>query len=423
MAVSGGADSLALAILAANWARQRDGSTLALVVDHRLRPESEAEARITVERLAGLGIKARELPLSGLTHGPALAERARIMRYQVLAEACRAAGLIHLLLGHHLADQAETLAMRVLRGSRTPGLAGMPALRETAVVRLLRPLLGIEPAVLRDYLRERGVGWIEDPSNQDMRATRPRLRHRLTGASLADTGLTQAMLAVGRMRALQEQEVAAELAARATIRPEGFALLRPGRIGSAALASLLQSIGGAAYGPSTAQVDELAADPRPATVAGVRIIPAGRFGAGLLIVREEAAVMHSVPLRQHVTWDNRFRVTVSRGWCLERFPLALAHGSRSDAWFDGVINRSDDATCADDAVVATIGKLGADAARFRGLSTLPSVVLRTLPAIRCGNLLAAVPHLRYASDGEDAAMTVLFAPPRPVAGACFVPAH
>lgn len=388
VAVSGGPDSMALAILARDWARERDGSTLALVVDHGLRPESAKEVRVTVERLARLGIAARKLRPSGLTHGPALAERARIMRYEILTEACRAAGTLHLLLGHHLADQAETLAMRVLRGSRTPGLAGMPALRETAGVRLLRPLLGIEPAMLRRFLGTRGAGWIEDPSNQDMRATRSRLRHRLAGERLADTGLSPALAAVGRLRACQEAEVAAELADRAMIRPEGFALLRPGRIGSAALASLLQTIGGAGYAPSAARVEELAAEPKPATVSGVRIIQVGRFGDGLLIVREEAAVMQVVPVSCGTSWDNRFRVTVS--------------GDVPPAG-------------------ATVGKLGADAARFRRMSDLPSVVLRTLPAVRFGNLLAAVPHLRYATDGHAAEMTVLFAPPRPVAGACFVP--
>lgn len=388
VAVSGGADSMALAILAWDWVRRRGGSAFALVVDHGLRPASAEEARTTTERLARLGIEARQLRLFRLTHGPALAERARIMRYDTLTAACRAAGTLHLLLGHHLADQAETLAMRVLRGSRTHGLAGMPALRETAGVRLLRPLLGIEPAVLRGFLGARGVGWIEDPSNQDMRATRPRLRHRLAGESLANTGLSAAMAAVGRLRARQEAEVAAELAGRAMIRPEGFALLRPGRIGSAALASLLQTVGGAGYAPSAAQVDELAAEPKPATVVGVRIMPAGRFGDGLLIVREDAAVMQPVPVSRETSWDNRFRVTV----------------------------------LCDLQVDATVGKLGADAARFRRLSDLPSAVLRTLPAVRFGNSLAAVPHLRYATDGHDARMTVLFAPPRPVAGACFVPA-
>jgi tRNA(Ile)-lysidine synthase len=199
-AVSGGADSMALALLANEWVRKRGGSTLALVVDHGLRPASADEARITVERLTRLGMPARLLRLADLKQGPALAERARIMRYEVLSDACRKAGILHLLLGHHAADQVETLAMRVLRGSQTHGLAGMAALRETTSLRLLRPLLGIEPALLRSFLTARGTDWIEDPSNHDMRAMRPRLRHHLAARTRSDPGLHAALSAVGTLR-------------------------------------------------------------------------------------------------------------------------------------------------------------------------------------------------------------------------------
>jgi len=392
VAVSGGADSMALAILSRDWVNRRDGSTLALVVDHGLRPTSADEARVTVERLRCLGIPTRLLPLAGLKHGPALAERARNMRYECMTAACRERGILHLLLGHHAADQMETLAMRVLRGSQTHGLAGMPALRETAGVRLVRPLLGIEPALLRDLLTAKGIGWIEDPSNRDLRALRPRLRHRfaagIQGGTRHDTGLWRALSAVARLRSYEEMQTAAELACRATVRPEGFALLSPGRIGSAALSSLVRTIGGSAYNPSPAQINGLAARPRPATLAGVRIMPAGRFGDGMLIVREEAAVMDPVPLVPDTIWDNRFRVAGHEG---------LPAGG-------------------------TIGKLGADAARFRDVSCLPSAVLRTLPAVRFGKSVTVVPHLGYAAGDEGAPVTVLFAPPRPIAGPCFVPA-
>jgi tRNA(Ile)-lysidine synthase len=388
VAVSGGADSMALAILARNWARQRHGSVIALVVDHGLRTASADEARITIERLTGLGIPAKLLSVCNLKHGPALAERARIMRYDILADACREAGILHLLLGHHAADQMETLAMRVLRGSRTHGLAGMSAVRETTGLRLLRPLLGIEPARLRGFLTASGVEWVEDPSNQDMRALRPRLRQRLGSVSPAETGLTRALSTAGQLRSREEAETAAELASRATIRPEGFALLSPGRVGAASLACLVRTIGGASYPPSHEQISDLAAQPRPATVAGVRILPAGRLGDGILIVREEAAIGEPVAVSAGAIWDNRFRVTTPGD-----FPSG-----------------------------AVVGKLGSDAARFRGCSDLPSAVLRTLPAIRVDKILVAVPHLGYASRDDVTRITVMFYPRSPVAGLCFVPA-
>jgi tRNA(Ile)-lysidine synthase len=232
-----------------------------------------------------------------------------------------------------------------------------------------------------------GINWVEDPSNQDVRALRARLRHGFAVASIADTGLLEALTAAGRLRRREEAATAAELAERATIRPEGFALLSPGRIGTAALRALIRTIGGAAYPPSPAQITELAAQPKTATLAGVRLLPAGRVGDGFLVVREEAAIADAVPAYHGAIWDNRFRLVTA--------PDGLAK--------------------------ATIGKLGPDAARFRSSSSLPSVVLRTLPAIRSGELLASIPHLGYGCQENDMGKIMLFAPDRPVAGACFLP--
>ncbi|PPQ26805.1 tRNA lysidine(34) synthetase TilS [Rhodopila globiformis] len=390
VAASGGADSTALAVLAKGWADSRQRRLCALVVDHGLRSESAAEAVVTVERVTRLGIPARLLTLTTLARGPALAERARLARYQVLFEACREAGCRDLLLGHHAADQAETVAMRILRNSGTHGLAGMAASREVDGLRLLRPLLAFPPKLLRHYLTERGIGWIEDPSNRDLRAQRPRLRQLFTGTLSEPTllALTQAISGVGRLRADEEAETAAELAERAAIHPEGFALLSPGRISEAALSNLVQTIGGAAYPPSPAQIAPLAAEPKPATLGGVRILPAGRLGPGWLVVREEAAIAPPIDATPGAVWDNRFRLIVTKG--------SLAG--------------------------ATIGKLGADAARFRARSNLPSIVLRTLPAIRLGKIVAAVPHLGYGIREDDVQIAVPFVPVTPVAGSRFVPA-
>jgi tRNA(Ile)-lysidine synthase len=368
---------MALAVLARDWTAERGGSVAALVVDHGLRPDSAAEAAVTIDRLGRLGVPARLLPLTTLQHGPSLAERARIMRYRVLCDACREAGCDDLLLGHHAGDQIETVAMRVLRGSHTHGLAGMPAMRKTLGVRLLRPLLAIMPALLRVYLTECGVAWVEDPSNRDLRALRPRLRHFLADEmpAAAVPALLDAIAAIGRLRASEEAETAAELAARAVVQPEGYALLSPGRISEAGLSRLVRTIGGSPYPPAVSQIADLAAELRAATVGGVRIMPAGRFGRGWLMLREEAAIAEPVAAAPGAVWDNRFRLTIRAG-SLEG---------------------------------ATIGKLGDDSARFRRLTELPAVVLRTLPAVRFGKVVAAVPHLRYRLPEDDVQMTIMFA--------------
>src|SRR4051812_18779786 len=89
---SGGADSMALALLADGWARERGGSLLALIVDHGLRAASAREAEATATRLAERGIATRPLAIEGLARGPALAERARAARFHAMEVACAAAG-------------------------------------------------------------------------------------------------------------------------------------------------------------------------------------------------------------------------------------------------------------------------------------------------------------------------------------------
>jgi tRNA(Ile)-lysidine synthase len=391
--VSGGPDSMALAILAHDWTRHCGGSILALIVDHALREGSDDEARMTLERLRRLGIPGRMLRLSGLHRGASLAERARIMRYNSLTRACAEAGILHLLLGHQAADQAETLAMRVVRGSRMFGLAGMAALRETAGLRWLRPLLAVEPTLLRHFLITRDTGWIEDPSNRDLRALRPRLRQRLAFALAAEAGFPAALAATGRLRRQGEEQVASELAERVMIRPEGFALLSPGRISARALAALFRMLAGTSYPPGSSQIEALAARLRPATLGGVRILPAGRFatgrfGDGMLLVREEAAIAKPAAALHGAIWDGRFRVIAPSGAPVD----------------------------------ASVAKLGREAPRFRRDSDLPSAVLRTLPALWIGENLVSVPHLRYIRPHAHLRVTVLFAPKQPAGGPAFVPA-
>ena len=386
VAVSGGADSMALALLTARWSAGRGGSVLALVVDHGLRPASGEEAALTLRRLTEFGVSARLLPVDGLRRGPAMAERAREARYAALISACRAAGIAHLLLGHHAGDQAETVTIRRLGGSGGAGLAGMAAVSELECVRLLRPLLGVPAGRLLATLREAGIGWIEDPSNRDPATLRARLRAERSdpeGDGAGTLTLIESAFAQGRARADLDRAVAATLAERASMHPEGFALLSPGPILPAALAVLLQAVAGSRYPPSLRQVAPLAAAPAQATLGGVRLLPAGRMGPGLLLVREEAAQAPPVPARPGTRWDGRFRLGV------HATPRAQV----------------------------MLGALGSAAAGLRAHSPLPSVVLRSLPALRVADRLLAVPHLGYPDAATCGGLPLTFCPRRPAAGA------
>ncbi|HTW26071.1 MAG TPA: tRNA lysidine(34) synthetase TilS [Acetobacteraceae bacterium] len=387
-AVSGGGDSLALAVLAADWVAAHGGTLLALIVDHGLRPGSAGEAGWTAARLAERGIPARILSLGGLAPGPGLPARARVARYAALAAACREAGRLHLLLGHQAMDQAETWLMRRERGSGPAGLAAMPALAEQHDLRLLRPLLGLAPERLRATLRASGLSWVEDPTNANTQFLRPRLRAtlRLGGPTAAGAACREAAEA-GLRREAAEAACGAVLARAVTLRPEGFALLPREGVPPAALAALLQAIAGAPYPPSADAVAGLADSPRAATLAGARLLPAARLGPGWLLVREAAAMAPPVPARPGALWDGRFRLS-SRA----APPLG-----------------------------ATLGALGDDAARLRRHSPLPAVVLRTLPAIRLEDALFAVPHLGYPDPRPCCCVPVAFAPTRPASGAPFQP--
>src|SRR5260221_7951625 len=245
VAVSGGADSLALCLLAHDWARARDGTAVGLTVDHGLRAEAAAEAARVGAWLTAHGIGHRILtwrPPPGLRNMQAAAREAR---YDLLFGWCKAAGCLHLLTAHHREDQAETLLLRLARGSGLDGLAGMSACRETSTCRLVRPLLAVPRARLAALLRDAGQGWIEDPSNRDHSYARARLRG--SAALLAREGLSAARLAatarhLGRARIALEDGVTRLLARAAWLHPAGFALLDVGGLAGTAPEIALRAV-------------------------------------------------------------------------------------------------------------------------------------------------------------------------------------
>ncbi len=184
--VSGGPDSLALAILADRWARARGGEICALTVDHRLRPESGAEIRRLAGWLSARAIRHKVLVWDEEKPATGIQEAARAARYRLLAGWCREHGCLHLLTAHHRDDQAETHLIRREAGSGADGLAGMSAVRELDCCRILRPLLGVPKARLAAMLDLEGQPFIADPSNRDPAFARGRLRVGAEAASAGD---------------------------------------------------------------------------------------------------------------------------------------------------------------------------------------------------------------------------------------------
>jgi tRNA(Ile)-lysidine synthase len=233
LAVSGGPDSTAMLLMAAEWASERAAPKLyAATVDHGLRAESAAEAAVVGALAEKLGVPHATLRWLGEKPRTRLQERAREARYQLLAAHAVSLGARVVVTAHHLDDQAETVLFRLLRGSGIAGLAGMAARSRRGEIEIARPLLDVPKAELVALCDARGVAYARDPSNADPRFARPRLRAMRD--ALAAEGLDALALArLGRRAAVVEAALATKTAeAEARLR-----LVETGRCRAAALAA------------------------------------------------------------------------------------------------------------------------------------------------------------------------------------------
>ena len=200
LAVSGGGDSIALLVLAVDWARDQGRALRVITVDHGLRDGSAAEAAGVAALCADLGVPHETLRWLDRPETGNLQDNARQARQNLIAAWAVGHGIAAVATGHTRDDQAETFLLRLKRGSGVDGLSGMAAQVEKAGVIWLRPLLDVRRAALRDFLRSRQVGWVDDPSNEDLRFDRVKMRKALN--LLEEIGLDANVLAdtAGRMQ-------------------------------------------------------------------------------------------------------------------------------------------------------------------------------------------------------------------------------
>ena len=372
-AVSGGPDSMALALLLHEWALVRGGSVTALTVDHGLRAESAAEAAQVGAWLAARGIAHHILRWADPKPHSAIQAQARQARYDLMGRWCRGQGIGYLAVGHQLQDQAETFLLRLRHGSGLDGLAAMAPRRSTVDVDLLRPLLTVPRQRLLATLALRGQDYVDDPSNQNPHYERVRMRRMMVGLDISPWSVADAAQILGQARHAMTALVDRAEALLVSHHPMGFAVVDwlgmqaiPVEIGMRLLTRLVQRVGGRAYPPRSDRLELLYCKGN-GTLGGCRAI-AKAVGV-VVLCRENRGLEGQRPVLpgQTVVWDGRFTVSLS----------------------------------ADCPAAVTVGALGADGwqqIRPYLSAQVPNAFRFTLPAIRHQEKVRYVPHLGYKSD-------------------------
>ena len=387
LAVSGGADSMAMLHMVLCWAalRRRSGKVYAIIIDHALRAGSDIEAKLTAKRVRDMGARAiiRTWKHSGVSS--AIQERARHARYDLLARSCYDIGAARLLVGHTQDDQAETIAMRQRSGASWRGLAGIsdnihaPLWPQTRHLTIGRPLLSLSREQTRAYCQKNAIAFVDDPSNEDTDYQRVRIRQALMG----DTARRQSLLALGQeMRQRREKEaraVTSWLSREVTLTDYGRAEFTQCALSDMplpALADVARIIGGQSYRADMAQVQALrdhiaVPDFAARTLGGSlfyasaddEVISVVRDLGGVLGRRDKAAAKLELTSNQLAVWDGRFEVET----CLSGLHMAALWPAR------GQLNKP---------------------AKQR-LSAIAAPARRTLPAFFKGDALLAAPHLGF----------------------------
>ena len=317
IAVSGGGDSTALLHCLVDWSKASGVALQAVTVDHGLRAGVAEEIR-NVQRLCkSLHIAHDLLHWTGWNGEGNLQDAARRARYGLMAQWSSENAISDVALAHTLDDQAETVLMRLARGSGVDGLSGMAPSRSAHGIRWLRPLLGIRRADLRDYLRENSVTWSEDPSNEDSKFDRIKTRTALktletlgiTPERLADTAIRMASArqALDQSTHAAAQEVAKITADAVHLQLDGLFNL-PAETRRRLLAHSLSWVASSNYPPRHAALNELQiamSARKTATLHGCLI---SSDSDRCLITRELSAVAHLAVAPDKI-WDNRWRMS------------------------------------------------------------------------------------------------------------------
>ena len=343
LAVSGGSDSTALMHLAQAWRteclalpdRASPPTLSVMTVDHRLRSASAAEATAVAEQAQALGLPQTTLVWDGPKPTTGIQAAAREARFDLIRRHLSENAWPAVAMAHTADDQAETVLMRLARGS---GIDGLAAMRSTTSLgegqTLLRPLLGVPKSALTAYLTSQNIRWIEDPSNQSPGFERVRLRQAQAALMAAGITLDNAALARTAARAARASDALsaftaqtwAQRAEHASFNALGIASVRwdwlleqPEDIRLRLLAGLIEIIGGQGQAVSLGQLEAAVARSQwgplhGVTLHGAQFVNAPAEKGTVLIIREYGRPMPELEVApgQSAIWDGRFSVRISR---------------------------------------------------------------------------------------------------------------
>ena len=379
--VSGGSDSMALAILADLWCKHNCGSVTALIVDHGLQSQSYSTCITVQERLNQLNIKSHILhanlprPSSNIQHW------ARNYRYNLLDEWCKKNNILHILIAHHQQDQIETFFMRMMRGSREIGLSGISKINYLNYCRLLRPLLFTSKTIIKDFLLTYQNKYVIDPSNTNSSYTRTKMRALVDYindiANIKNKNIINVIGILQQNKNIITKHIDYLLATNLEINYYGYATFFIYNLNQYdksvivySFVRVLSLVSGKTieYKKVAKYLDDIINNQNIKNIGGCIIYP---WNNKIFFIREERNnQLISLQSGQTVIWDNRFRIVYN-----------LSNTSNKNFSIKIISNN-----------YLAYKK---DNLQITGNKKIDIFVYKTLPALYDGNKILSVPHFQY----------------------------
>lgn len=327
IAVSGGIDSLALLLIANNWAKNNNSTVIGITINHGLRLEAEKEAVYVSNICKKFDIEHHILTWEGEKPESNIEAIARENRYRLIKEFCDKSGIEYVLVAHHLQDQAETFFIRLFRGSGIDGLSSMEPTVNLYGLNIVRPFLYAKKSDLKEYLESKNIKWVEDPSNSDEKYLRNKIRNFLNSFENKDEILTRINSAIEKInitKKIIDDEIEKIEAKTVFFSPFGscsinknMLLKQNEEIILKILAKISMKISGNIYKPRLEKLKRLLENIRENE--GLKYTFYGcifeKFDQNLLMVyREYNSIDKDKKLvyNNKVIWDNRFQITLKK---------------------------------------------------------------------------------------------------------------